>query len=101
MHLESIRLANFKNYESAQLQFSPQVNCFLGPNGSGKTNLLDAIYYLAITKSAEQSQDQLCIRHQESFFSVKGKVNFGKKTEEVLCALEGGKKKSIRLDAVE
>jgi len=100
MHLESIRLANFKNYESAQLEFSPQVNCFLGPNGSGKTNLLDAIYYLAITKSAEQSQDQLCIKHQETFFSIKGKMNFGTKSEEVLCTLEIGKKKSIRLDGV-
>lgn len=100
MHLESIRLANFKNYESAQLEFSPQVNCFLGANGSGKTNLLDAIYYLAITKSSEQSQDQLCIKHEEAFFSVKGKVNFGKKTEEVFCALELGRKKVIRLDSV-
>ncbi len=100
MHLESIRLANFKNYESAQLEFSPQVNCFLGANGSGKTNLLDAIYYLAITKSSEQSQDQLCIKHQESFFSIKGKVSNMEKSEEVLCALEIGKKKSIRLDGI-
>ena len=100
MHLQSIRLANFKNYESVHLEFSPQVNCFLGANGSGKTNLLDAVYYLAITKSSEQSQDQLCIKHEESFFSIKGKVNFGERSEEVLCALELGKKKSIRLEGV-
>lgn len=100
MHLESIRLANFKNYEGAQLQFSPQVNCFLGPNGSGKTNLLDAIYYLAITKSAEQSQDQLCIRHGESFFSIKGSFNVNQESEEVLCALETGRKKQIKWDGV-
>lgn len=100
MHLESIRLANFKNYAGAQLSFSPQVNCFVGANGSGKTNLLDAIYYLAITKSAEQSQDQLCIKHQENFFSIKGQIVFGDKTKEVLCALELGKKKSIKLDTV-
>jgi DNA replication and repair protein RecF len=100
MHLESIRLANFKNYEQAQLDFSPQVNCFLGPNGSGKTNLLDAIYYLAITKSSEQSQDQLCIKHEEAFFSVKGLFIKEERREEVLCALELGKKKTIRLDGV-
>jgi len=100
MHLESIRLANFKNYQEVKLDFSPHVNCFLGPNGSGKTNLLDAIYYLAITKSAEQSQDQLCVRHQESFFSIKGVVDFGEKQGTVLCALELGKKKQIKLDNV-
>ena len=100
MHLESIRLANFKNYEHIQLEFSPQVNCFLGPNGSGKTNLLDAIYYLAITKSSEQSQDALCIRHEEAFFSIKGKVNFGEQVHSVLCALEQGKKKSIQVDGI-
>ena len=100
MHLESIRLANFKNYGNAQLEFSPQVNCFLGANGSGKTNLLDAIYYLAITKSSEQSQDQLCIKHKESFFSIKGKILNDKKSLEVLCVIEPGKKKSIRLDGV-
>lgn len=100
MHLESLRLVNFKNYEAATLAFSAQVNCFLGPNGSGKTNLLDAIYYLAITKSAEQSQDQLCIRHEESFFSVKGQFKAQDKEQEVLCALEKGKKKQIKLDGV-
>lgn len=100
MHLESIRLVNFKNYEQAQLKISAQVNCFLGANGSGKTNLLDAIYYLAITKSSEQSQDQLCIRHEQDYFSIKGAFKTGERSEEVLCALEKGKKKQIKKDGV-
>lgn len=100
MHLESIRLVNFKNYEQTQLKFSAQVNCFLGANGSGKTNLLDAIYYLAITKSSEQSQDQLCIRHHQDFFSIKGSFVSTDRQEEVLCALEKGKKKQIKKDGV-
>lgn len=100
MHLESIRLVNFKNYEQAQLKFSAQVNCFLGANGSGKTNLLDAIYYLGITKSSDQSQDQLCIRHEQDFFSIKGVFATAERSEEVLCALEKGKKKQIKKEGI-
>ena len=55
MWLENISLLNFKNYEELSLSFSPQINCFVGENGSGKTNLLDAIYYLSLTKSAFSS----------------------------------------------
>ncbi|WP_422008118.1 DNA replication/repair protein RecF [Roseivirga pacifica] len=98
MHLESIRLSNFKNYSEAELAFSPQINCFLGPNGSGKTNLLDAIFYLAFTKSAEQSQDAQCILHGESYFSILGRFNLNEKQRKVLCALQMGKKKQIKLD---
>lgn len=98
MHLESLRLSNFKNYPAAQLEFSSEINCFLGKNGSGKTNLLDAIFYLSFTKSASQSQDQHCILHEESFFSIKGTFNLEEKARIVLCGLQLGKKKLVKLD---
>ena len=98
MHLESIRLTNFKNYTSVNLKFSAETNCFLGKNGSGKTNLLDAIYYLSFTKSANQSQDLQCIKHNESFFSIKGTFEQEAKKRVVLCGLQSGKKKLVKLD---
>ena len=98
MHLESIRLSNFKNYAETNLQFSQEINCFLGKNGSGKTNLLDAIFYLSFTKSAGPALDAQCIFHDQQYFSVKGAFNLEEKQRLVLCALQLGKKKLIKLD---
>ena len=98
MHLQTIRLTNFKNYKSAQLDFSAQINCFLGNNGSGKTNLLDAIYYLSLTKSSTSSQDQHCILHNEPLFALKGEFSKDEKIREVICGLQLGKKKLVKLD---
>ncbi|PWL29885.1 DNA replication/repair protein RecF [uncultured Roseivirga sp.] len=98
MHLESVRLIQYKNYKQAQVSFSPQVNCFLGENGSGKTNLLDAIFYLAFTKSADQALDMQCIFHNEDFFSIKGEFKVEEKKRVVLGAYQKGKKKQIKLD---
>lgn len=98
MHLQTIRLTNFKNYESAQLDFSAQINCFLGNNGSGKTNLLDAIYYLSLTKSSTSSQDAQCILHNQPLFAIKGEFLKNDKKREVICGLQIGKKKLVKLD---
>ncbi|WP_420388321.1 DNA replication/repair protein RecF [Roseivirga sp.] len=98
MHLESIRLVQYKNYTKAQVDFSPQINCFLGDNGSGKTNLLDAVFYLSFTKSADQAQDLQCIKHDHDFFSIKGQFAQDGKKRVVLCANQVGKKKQIKLD---
>ncbi|MCY7352675.1 MAG: DNA replication and repair protein RecF [Cytophagaceae bacterium] len=72
MYLERISLTHFKSYESATFRFSSQVNCLTGPNGSGKTNLLDAIYYLSLTKSAFTNQDAASIQHESEFMMVDG-----------------------------
>ncbi len=98
MHLQTIRLTNFKNYESAKLDFSAQINCFLGNNGSGKTNLLDAIYYLSLTKSSTSSQDAQCILHNQPLFALKGEFSKDAKAREVICGLQIGKKKLVKLD---
>jgi DNA replication and repair protein RecF len=98
MHLENISLNNFKNYESVRVQLSPEINCFVGKNGSGKTNLLDAIYYLSMTKSAFTGQDVQCMKHEETYFSIKGEYHIDGKKRVALCGLQMGKKKLLKLD---
>ena len=95
MILESLDLIQFKNHLHSKLAFSPQINCLLGRNGSGKTNVLDGIHYLSLTKSALQSSDALSIQHDADFFTVKGKFTVDAHPLEVRCTLEQGKKKQI------
>jgi DNA replication and repair protein RecF len=72
MFLQKISLANFKNYEYESFEFSERVNCIVGENGTGKTNLLDAIYFLALTKSSISSQDALSINHEAEYMMIEG-----------------------------
>ncbi len=70
--LEKIVLSNFRNIEFQEIEFSPNVNCISGNNGEGKTNLLDAIYYLSMTKSAFSASDRYIFRHGSDSFSICG-----------------------------
>jgi len=97
MHVKQIRLINFKNYQDQHFQFSPGINCIVGPNGSGKTNLLDALYYLSMTKSAFNSTDAQNIRNGEPFFSLLGDIDLQGKSHSLFCSLEKGKKKVFKL----
>ncbi|MCX6279039.1 MAG: DNA replication and repair protein RecF [Bacteroidetes bacterium] len=72
MYLQKLMLAGFKNYRQAEFVFSEKINCFVGNNGVGKTNLLDAIYYLSFCKSFFSSLDIQNIRHGEEFFAIHG-----------------------------
>ncbi|HYG03553.1 MAG TPA: DNA replication/repair protein RecF [Chryseosolibacter sp.] len=96
MHLKSLQLVNFKNYESVRLEFSDKINVLVGTNGSGKTNLLDAIHYLSITKSAFLSSDQHLIKHGEKFFSIKGEMQINRSIADIFCAVQPGNKKVVR-----
>ncbi len=82
MHLEKLSLTNFKSYEDARFQFGRQVNVIVGPNGSGKTNLLDAVYFLSLSKSAFHSQDALNINHEADFFIIDGTFFTGEVSSE-------------------
>jgi DNA replication and repair protein RecF len=75
MHLLQLSLTQFKNYETANFRFSPEVNVLYGNNGAGKTNVLDAIYYLSITKSYFNSIDHQQILQGNQFFIVEGLLN--------------------------
>ncbi len=95
MNLKSLELLQFKNHEKTRLDFSSQINCFTGLNGCGKTNILDAIHYLSLTKSAVQSSDSLNVQHGREFFAIKGQFELGEKELEIRCTVELGKKKQI------
>src|SRR5215212_10018407 len=101
MRLEKLSVFNFKNYEEAQLAFNGNIHCFLGKNGSGKTNLLDAIYYLSFTKSSTNSSDSQNIRLQQSQFFVKGAFLKNKKSSEVICSYQQGQKKVVKENELE
>jgi DNA replication and repair protein RecF len=77
MFLQKISLANFKSYEYEAFEFSERVNCIVGENGTGKTNLLDAIYFLALTKSSISNQDALSINHEAEYMMVEGTFGVG------------------------
>jgi len=93
MHLDSIQITHFKNYNSLSYLFSSSLNLIIGPNGTGKTNLLDAIHYLCNTKSAFLSSDQLAIQYEQDFFRVEGHFQDEMKAVKVecICQLENGK----------
>ncbi|MBW3467684.1 DNA replication/repair protein RecF [Arthrospiribacter ruber] len=95
MHLKKIRLQQFKNYPKAEVNFSDEINCLVGINGSGKTNLLDAIHYLCLTKSALNGVDNLNILHDKEFFTVFGDFDLEGKEIEIRCIFESGKKKQL------
>ena len=89
MILKNISVLNYKNIAQAELAFSPKMNCFIGHNGEGKTNLLDAVYFLSFCKSATNSVDSQNIRHGEDFFMLQGEYEHESgEPEEVYCGLK-------------
>jgi len=101
VHLKKLTLHDFKNYGEARFAFDNKVNCFLGKNGVGKTNILDAIYYLGFTKSALNGVDVQNIKHGKNQFVVKGEFQTNNMISEIICSYEVGSKKTIRTDGNE
>ena len=97
MYLESLSLVNFKNLKEVDIQLSPDLNCFIGNNGAGKTNLMDAIYYLSFCKSFLNPIDHMNIRHQEDFFVIQGRYQRSDQEENIYCGLKKGQKKHLRI----
>jgi DNA replication and repair protein RecF len=96
MHLKHLSILQFKNCGIAELTFSKQVNCFTGDNGEGKTNILDAIYYLSFTKSFFNPNDSQNIKRESDFFMIKGDYERLDENETVQCAVKRGQKKSLK-----
>lgn len=101
MQLRKLRVFNFKNYQEAELLFGGRVQCFLGKNGSGKTNLLDAIHYLSFTKSAFNASDSFNIRQGQTQFYIKAEFLVEGKSREVTCFFGLNQKKTITVDGEE
>jgi len=94
--LRKLQLINFRNYADASISFGPAVNCFTGTNGSGKTNLLDAIHYLSMTKSYFSPTDNQNIRHHEAMLMIQGEFELNGEKESVLCSIRQGQKKIFK-----
>ncbi len=102
MYLQKLTVSNFKNYQEASLVFSDKINCFIGDNGTGKTNLLDAIHYLAFCKSAFNPVDSQNIRHGQDFFSIHGTyLKNGDVPDTVSCIQKTEQRKVFRINQKE
>ncbi|HLT65950.1 MAG TPA: DNA replication and repair protein RecF [Flavobacterium sp.] len=96
MHLKDLHIINYKNIEQRHFIFENKINCFVGENGKGKTNILDAIYYLAYGKSYFNPIALQNINHQADFFVVEGTFEKNDQTEHIVCSLKKGQKKSMK-----
>ena len=94
--LNRLNIVNYKNIAAAEIQCSPRLNCFIGNNGAGKTNVLDAVYHLSMCKSYFNLPDGQNIRHGESFFVLDGQYERDDETLEVYCGVKRGQKKVFR-----
>ena len=102
MILQELSILNYKNIEQTNLEFASKINCFIGKNGEGKTNLLDAIYYLSFCKSASNPIDSQIIRHDSEFFMIQGKyIDEDGEGNEVYCGLKRGVKKRFKYNKKE
>lgn len=102
MYLQKLTLNNFKNYETAEMLFSEKINCFIGSNGAGKTNVLDAVYYLSFCKSYFNAADQQNINHNSQFFSIHGLYHRNGKTPDLVgCVQKRATKKSFKVNKKE
>ncbi|WP_439131238.1 DNA replication/repair protein RecF [Polaribacter sp.] len=96
MYLQKISLVNFKNITSQSFDFQEKINCFVGNNGVGKTNVLDAIYYLSFTKSYFNAVAVQNIKHGEGFFMIEGDYKLNDRNEKIICSLKKGQKKVLK-----
>jgi DNA replication and repair protein RecF len=96
MHCQQLSIVNFKNYQEARLAFSPKFNCFTGNNGSGKTNLLDAIYYLSFCKSFSNPIDSQNILFDTDYFMIQGRYQINGKEDELYCGFTRNQRKVFK-----
>jgi DNA replication and repair protein RecF len=101
MYLKKLSLTFFKNYEQAELEFSSKINCFVGNNGIGKTNILDAIHYLSLTKSFFNNIDSVSIKHNEDYFIVQGIFVRGDEENNIFCSFHKQKQKVLKRNGKE
>jgi len=101
MYIENLSLINFKSYAQLDIQFDHKINCFFGLNGSGKTNLLDAVYYLSFCKSFFGVPDTSCIQHSKDLFVVQASYHVRNSNEHIFCGLKHGQKKSFKRNGKE
>ena len=98
MFLRKLALLNFKNHPQHHVRFTAKINCIIGNNGVGKTNLLDAIYYLCLTKSYFNAVDQQNILFQTDFFRLEGEFEKQEQPYHIVYKLAAGRKKELTVN---
>lgn len=101
LHLARLHVINFRNHPEAAIDLGPEVNCFVGPNGVGKTNLLDAVHYLSLGKSYFEAVDMHNILQGQELFMVQGDMRSGEVEETILCSVRKGQRKLLKRDRKE
>lgn len=101
MRLQKLHLLNFKNYAMSDVEFTGSIHCFLGRNGSGKTNLLEAIHYLCLTRGLSAAADVENVRTGERHFLIRGVFEHGDRPREVSCTFTPERKKKMAEDGKE
>jgi len=96
MFLKHLSLVNYKNFDTQNLEFEPTINCLVGANGVGKTNILDAIYHLSFGKSYFNPVATQNIKHGEEFFMIEGIFEKEGREEKIVCSFKKGLKKIIK-----
>ena len=93
MRIEQLELMNFRNYSKLNIKFNDKLNIIIGNNAQGKTNILEAIYYLSISKSFLSINDKNVIKHNEMHSFIKGKINYLHKLENLKITITSNNKK--------
>ena len=101
MRITHLSILNFKNIRETELTFSPGLNCFVGKNGEGKTNLLDAIHYIGFCKSHTNPIDSQNIHHDADFFMIQASCQEDEQISEVYCGVKRRQKKLFKLNGKE
>jgi len=96
MELQHLSILNYKNISHADLDLCPGINCFVGSNGEGKTNVIDSIYFLSFTKSSTNVIDSMNIRHGEEMMMLKGEYDLNGVHEVISCGMKMKQKKQFR-----
>jgi len=99
--VQQVFLTNFKSYTEQSFKFSGKINCIVGANGKGKTNLLDSLHYICMTRSAFQNSDSLCVKHDASAFTIFANCLRNGKHYDIGIGFQVGKKKIVKCNQKE
>lgn len=101
MYLRQLSIVNFKNIRQCEIVFAPGINCFVGGNGSGKTNLIDAVHYLSMCKSAFNLSDGQCVNHDADFFMIDANFADEDTSNDVVVSFKKGASKLVKINGKE
>ena len=96
IYLKKISIINYKNLFDKEYELDPKINCFVGNNGVGKTNILDSIYHLALGKSYFKLKNDQIINHKKDYMVIDGIFNLNEKKENIVCSIKRGQKKVLK-----